>query len=70
MHVENNFTHLKNIRAPSINATLWHYLGINNFNFRGENNSINQGNTVTDLTFLEIMVMWMPVCWDPPCGYL
>ena len=38
-HVKNNFHMYKNSIAPSINATLWHYLGTYNFNFRHENNS-------------------------------
>ena len=37
--VKNNFHVCKNSSAPSINATLWHYLGTYNLDFRHENNS-------------------------------
>ena len=37
--VKNNFHVCKNSSAPLINATLWHYLGTYNLDFRHKNNS-------------------------------
>ena len=37
--VKNNFHMYKNSSASLINATLWHYLGTYNFDFRHENNN-------------------------------
>ena len=36
---KNNFHVCKNSSTPSINATLWHYLGTYNLDFRHENYS-------------------------------
>ena len=41
--VQNNFHVYKNNSASSINATLWHYLGTYNLDFRHENNKVLNG---------------------------
>ena len=47
----------KNSSAPSINATLWHYLGTYNLDFRRENNS-TPGVLIEEIRYV-IFITWV-----------
>ena len=50
----------KNSSAPLINATLWHYLGTYNLDFRRENNS-TPGVLIEEIWYGDLVIYFIAI---------